>query len=167
MSLWATISVLSNFFKLFEFVIHDYVLHFVKLSPNQYGLTKFKSTVTNLVTLLDFVTLVLCGQPQAHVVYFDLSNAFDFVPHNMPLHKLSSFGFSDAYLSWFRSYLTNRHSQVRVSWYSLPIFQVASGVLRGSVLGPFLFNIFINDIFNSINYCKFLIFVEDSKFSAS
>jgi hypothetical protein len=53
---------------LFGFIIHDLFLHYVKLSPNKYDFTKFKSTVTNLVTFLDFVTPVLRGQPQADAV---------------------------------------------------------------------------------------------------
>jgi hypothetical protein len=79
------------------------------------------------------------------------------------LHKLGSFGFSDAYITCFHSYLTNRWSRVRVcSTLSQP-FQVISGVLQGSVLGPFLFNLFINDLCSSIHYCKLLIFADDVK----
>jgi hypothetical protein len=56
------------------------------------------------------MTHVVCGQLQADTVCFDLSKASDLVPHNLLLHKLRSFGFSDDYVSWFRSYLTNRQS---------------------------------------------------------
>jgi hypothetical protein len=127
------ISILNNFSKLLEFIIHDHVLHYVKLNPNQHDFTKSKSTVTNLVTFLDFMTLVFRSQRQADAVYFNLSNAFVLVPHNLVLHKLSSFGFSDSYVSWFRSYLTNRQSRVRISvTLSLP-FKVTSGVPQGPI----------------------------------
>jgi hypothetical protein len=88
---------------------------------------------------------------------------FDLVPHNMLLHKLGSFGFSDGYVSWFRSYLTNRPSRVRVCGTLSQPFQVTSGVPKGSVLGPFLFNLFINDLCSSVQYCKLLIFADDVK----
>jgi hypothetical protein len=157
------ISILNNFSKLLELIIHDHVLHYVKLNPSQLDFTKSKSTVYNLVTFLNFTTPVVRSLPQGDAVYFDLSNAFSLVPHKLLLHELSSFGFSDDHVSWFRSYLTNRQSRVRVSGTLSPPFKVTSGVTQGSVLELFLFIVFSNDLCNSINHCKFLISADDLK----
>jgi hypothetical protein len=73
-------------------------LHYAKFNLKQHGFPRSKSTVTNLVTFDDFLTPVVHGQHQADAIYFDLPNAFDIVPHNMLLHKLGSFRFSDAYV---------------------------------------------------------------------
>jgi hypothetical protein len=107
------ISLLSNFSKIFEFVIHDHVSHYLKSksSPHQHGFSKTRSTSTNLVTYVDFISPVVDSQRQADAIYFDLSDAFDLVSHSL-LHKLSASGLSGGYVNWFRSYLSNRKSLV-------------------------------------------------------
>jgi hypothetical protein len=75
------------------------------------------------------MTPVVRDQRQADAVYFDLSDPFVLVPRNMCLHKLSSCGFCDAYVSWFRSYLTNRQHRVRVSGTLSLTFQVTTGAV--------------------------------------
>jgi hypothetical protein len=107
-------SMFSNFSKLLKFITHDHVSHYAKFNTNQHGFIRTKSRVTICDVYLH-LTPVVRSQRQADAVYFDLSNAFDLVPHNMLLHKLSSFGFFNAYVSWFRSYLSNRQSRVSVS----------------------------------------------------
>jgi hypothetical protein len=74
------ISILSNVAELFEFIIHDHVLNYFKLNPNKHGFTKSKFTVTDLVTFLDFLTLVVRGQRQADAVYFDFQMLLTLTP---------------------------------------------------------------------------------------
>jgi hypothetical protein len=131
-------------------------------SHHQHGFTKTTSTSTNLVTYVDLISPLVGSQREGDAIYFDLSNAFDHVSHSL-LHKLSASGLSGGYVNWFRSYLSNWKSQVRVSGVlSLP-FEVLSGVPQGSVLGPLLFNAFINDICDAVAHSKYLLFADDIK----
>jgi hypothetical protein len=100
---------------------------------------------------------------QTDPVYFDLSNSFDIVPHNILLRKLSNFGLSSSYVDWFQSYLVNRQSFVRISGtLSFPLSCQVWSASRFH-LRPLTFNIFINDIDDSICYSKYLLFADDSK----
>jgi hypothetical protein len=102
-------------------------------------------------------------QCQTDSVYFDLSNAFDIVPHNILLRKLTNSGLSSGYVNWFHSYLANRQSCVRISGTLSSSYVVKSDVPQGSTLGPLLFNIFINYICDSIFYSKYILFADDLK----
>jgi hypothetical protein len=121
------ISILNNFSKVFEFVIYDHVSHYFqsKLNCCQHGFIKSRSTTSNLVTYLDYITPLVSSQRHVDAIYFDFSSAFDLVSHTLLLGKLSSFGLTSAYVSWFRSYLTDRFSCVKV----LLFFRRLSGSL--------------------------------------
>jgi hypothetical protein len=119
------------------------------------------STTSNLVTYLDYITPLVSSQRQVDAVYFDFSSALDLVSHTLLLGKLSSFGLTSACVSWFRSYLTDRFSCVKISGIFSAPFRILCGVPQGSVLGPLLFNVFIDDICNVITHSKFLLFADD------
>jgi hypothetical protein len=120
-----------------------------------------------MVTFLDFMTPVVHGQRQADGLYFDPSYTFDLVHHNLLLRKLSYLGFSDGYVSWFRSYLTNRQFRVRLFGTTFLSSEVSSGVPQGYVMGPFLFRLFINYLCKYIDNCTLFISADDLKISAT
>jgi hypothetical protein len=158
------IAILTNFSKIFKFIIHYHIYIFFKSKLNsQHGFIKSICTITNLVTFLDFVTPLVCSQDQVHSVYFDFSNAFDILPHALLLHKLKNYGPSSGYINWFHCYLTNRESYVRFSGLFSSPFVVLSGLTQGSVLWPLLFNICINDLCEVINHSSCLLFADDLK----
>jgi hypothetical protein len=86
------IVILNNICNVFKFIIHDHVSRFLKykLKSSHHGFIESKSTVTNLVIFLDFVTTLICLQGQTDSSYFDFSNSFDILSHALLHHKLNN-----------------------------------------------------------------------------
>ena len=96
-------------------------------------------------------------------IYIDYAKAFDKVDHHILMTKLKLYGLSNEYLLWIKDFLTGRRQAVFINGCYSYEAMVRSGVPQGSVLGPLLFIIFINDLSNHINYSSLLTFADDTK----
>lgn len=159
------ISLLDPIGKTMERCIHKYAFNYISanqiLTPFQSGFIPGDSTTYQLLhTYHTFCEAVDSGK-EIRVVFCDISKAFDRVWHKGLLYKLSRIGFSEQIIKWFSSYLSNRRQCVVLCGTTSAWAPVHAGVPQGSILGPLLFLIFINDIVKDI-YCSIRLFADDT-----
>src|SRR5215813_11252394 len=160
------VSLTSIVGKLMETIIKERLSEYLEeneiLVNYQHGFRKNQSTLTNLIDFYEEVTKELDIGNVVDVVYLDFQKAFDKVSHFKLITKLSNIGIGGDLLKWISSWLTNRKQRVMINGSYSQWRDVGSGVPQGSVLGPLLFLIFINDMGRNVGG-KFSFFADDCK----
>ena len=128
----------------------------------QYGFRKYHSTEYAALHLLDYLNSEVDARRIPLNVYLDLSKAFDFLSHSILLDKLKHYGVEGVAHDLLKNYLENRKQFVQLNDHSSELKCVLNGVPQGSILGPLLFLIYINDIPNSSNVFNFLLYADDT-----
>jgi hypothetical protein len=160
------ISLLCILAKFFEKIVFKYVFNYFRenfmITIWQSGFLPGVSTVTQLVEIYDQFCRAVSHGKDIRVVFLDISKAFDRVWHDGLLFKLKKCGIKGRLLAWLMSYLKDRQQRVIINGVSSRWGNIESGVPQGSVLGPLLFLIFINDIAHVITNCNIRLFADDT-----
>ena len=165
------ISLLPIIGKILEKIMFSRVYNFIQkteiITKSQYGFQKDKSTEDALMELHTKVIDAFENKKVAYGIFLDFAKAFDTVNHEILLHKLEHYGIRGLSLSWFKSYLTDRQQCVNIDGTKSDFSTIKHGVPQGSILGPLLFLLYINDIVLSSKRLQFLLFADDTSIFAT
>lgn len=160
------VSVTSIPCKILESIIRDNMVKHLEtnrlIAKEQHGFVRGRSCLTNLLETLDDITNSLDEGEGLDMIYLDYRKAFDSVPHKRLIHKVQNYGFGDTYINWIKDFLTSRKQQVFLRGHFSEPRDVLSGVPQGSVMGPLLFVLYVNDIPDVVSG-KVKMYADDTK----
>ena len=160
------VSLTSVVCKLLESLLRDHMIDFLEkhnlLKDTQHGFLKGRSCLTNLLEYTEIISKWVDDGSPVDVIYLDFQKAFNKVPHQRLLIKLKSHGMGVNIVTWIQNWLTDRRQRVSVEGETSAWTAVHSGVRQGSVLGPLLFLVYINDLEDGVA-SNILKFADDTK----
>lgn len=160
------ISLLSQFSKILEKLFAERLMEFIEkdkiLTDSQYGFRSGRSTSHALIELTDEITKCIDSKHYVAGIFVDLKKAFDTIDHHILLNKLEKYGIRGVVGNWVKNYLQNRKQFVQIGEHKSSFMELSCGVPQGSVLGPILFILYINDICNISKSLKYFLFADDT-----
>jgi hypothetical protein len=167
-SQYRPVSLTPHTTKTFERVVRDAITNYLesnnKLNNFQHGFRKGRSTLTELLDHTDFIMENIQTR-NVDVIYLDFEKAFDKVDHGILLHKIRDLGITGKVGRWLGHFLTNRSQNIAANGEISTNSSVKSGVPQGTVLGPLLFLIMINDMNSVVKECRVASFADDTRLS--
>ena len=154
-------SLLPTLSQVFERVIFNQ-LYMYLLSEQQYGFRANHSAELAAIKLTDYIVHEIDGKLTPVNIYIDLSKAFDTQNVDILLYKLHYYGITDIALKLLRSYMSNRKQYVKYNVNESGFKEIKTGVPQGSILGPLLFSMYINDLSTISNTLKFIMYADDT-----
>ena len=168
---WHPVALLPVLFKVYEKELHTQISNYfvtnALFTERQFGFRKQRSTEDAVLLFHDKIKQLLDDRQTPFTVFLDLSKAFDTIDHGLLLRKLEFYGFSRDALKLMQSYLSDRSQYVDLEGTTSDRCRVPIGVPQGSILGPLLFLIYVNDLPNCTDMLDATLFADDTSLASS